>query len=115
MRFVKPQKNSHGLVTTKGWSGRNTHHRKWSETPVNFIGVDGEGISDGDQHRYVLFGVGQAQLEDPMGLRWDTVFDFLYGLYRPRTAFVGFYLGYDFTQIFKSLPEDRARMLLTAE
>src|ERR1700704_5024609 len=116
MRLVTPRKNSLGLVTTKGWSGTNSHHPQWSEKPVNFVGVDGEGISLPDgSHSYALFGVGNVQIQNSMGLQWDEVFDFLYGLYRPRTAFVGFYLGYDFTQIFKTLPEDRARMLLTAE
>lgn len=67
------------------------------------------------EHRYVLFGVGEDQLENPDGLQWNDVFQFLYERHRPRTAFVGFYLGYDFTQIFKTLPEDRAWMLLTSE
>jgi hypothetical protein len=43
--------------------------------------------------------------------------DFLYTRYSesPRASFVGFFLGYDFTQWFRSLPEERARMLLTPE
>jgi hypothetical protein len=31
----------------------------------------------------------------------------------PKNAYVGFFLGYDFTQWVKTLPENRARMLLT--
>jgi hypothetical protein len=83
---------------------------------VSFVGVDGEGVTDAfGQHRYVLFGVGEDQIEDPEGLDWRDVFEFLYRHYKPATAFVGFFLGYDFTQIIKTLPEDRARILLTKE
>jgi hypothetical protein len=78
--------------------------------------VDGEGVTlpNGD-HRYVLFGIGDRQIEDPNGLNWSDVFAFLYREYerRPNAAYVGFFLGYDFSQILKSLPENRARMLLT--
>jgi len=116
MQFVKAPATTRGLVTTKGHSNRGkVHHGKRSETSVNFVGVDGEGVTDASGHRYVLFGVGDAQIENPSGLQWREVFDFLYGCYRPATAFVGFYLGYDFSQIIKTMPEDRARMLLTAE
>lgn len=120
MRFVKAPKRSVGSATTKGHYrnkfGRETHHRRKSETPVKFVGVDGEGVKGplGD-HRYVLFGVGDAQLENPDGLQWWEVFGFLYRFYKPATAYVGFYLGYDFTQILRSLPEERARILLTSE
>ena len=117
MRLVKPPKSTLGLVTTKGHSsdGRSHHPRK-SETPVNFVGVDGEGVTDKDgTHRYVLFGVGQEQISDPEGLSWQSIFSFLYAQYRPNTAYVGFFLGYDFTQILKTMPEDRARMLCTSE
>lgn len=128
MRFVKTQQNGASLVTTKGRylnsKGGRTNHARKSETPVKFVGVDGEGMNveivseDGTvgyEHRYVLFGVGADQIEDPRGLAWHTVFDFLYARNRPGTAFVGFFLGYDFSQILKSFPEDRARMLLTSE
>lgn len=82
---------------------------------VRFVGVDGEGHGD-DPSRYVLFGIGDRHVENINGLRWKEVFEFLYGEFERHgkgSAFVGFFLGYDFTQILKTLPEDRARMLLT--
>lgn len=94
---------------------RNVQARvaKVQENP--FIGVDGEGIGRGASHRYVLLGVGDRQLEDSGGIHWKDAFEFLYDAYRgnPDAAFVGFFLGYDFTQILRSLPEDRAWYLLT--
>lgn len=128
MKFVMTTPSGASLVTTKGRyrnsKGKRTNHPKKSETPVKFVGVDGEGMNfdvvgeDGtvkSDHRYVLFGVGDDQIENPAGLSWHDVFVFLYARNRPGIAFVGFFLGYDFSQILKSLPEDRARMLLTSE
>jgi len=114
MRFVKTPKRSTSSVTTRGWSGRSHHPRK-SETPVQFIGVDGEGMTVHGEHRYVLFGVGEQQIADDGGLRWSDCFEHLYSYQRSSTAFVGFFLGYDFTQMFRTLPEDKAWMLLTNE
>lgn len=48
-------------------------------------------------------------------LQWIDIFQFLYFHFEKDTAFVGFFLGYDFTQWFKSLPENRAWYLLSAE
>lgn len=126
MHFSRDLKNTVGwdttnrkreMVFTKGHSGKGkSHHPRRTETSVNFVGVDGEGCTGKDgQHRYVLFGVGDKQIENPDGLQWKEIFEFLYAQYRPNTAYVGFYLGYDFSQIFKTLPEGRARMLLTSE
>lgn len=115
MRFVKTQKHTLSSATTKGWSGKNSHHPKRSETPVEFVGVDGEGMTVNGEHRYVLFGVGEDQISDANGLQWQDVFSFLYKHHRPGTAYVGFYLGYDFTQLFKGLPIDKAWLLLTSE
>lgn len=84
---------------------------------LQFVGVDGEGLGD-DPSIYVLFGVGDRHVENDKGLSWKECFEFLYGEFQRRgknVAFVGFFLGYDFTQILKTLPEDRARMLLTIE
>lgn len=77
--------------------------------------VDSEGVCHGPRHVYVLLGVGQRQLENPAGLHWKEILDFLWEEYvnHPGAAFVGFYLGYDFTQWLKTLPENRASILLT--
>lgn len=90
-----------------------------SSTPdgIQFVGLDGEGRGS-DPSCYVLFGIGDRTIENPDGLTWKEVFSFIYREFERRgrgCAFVGFFLGYDFAQILKSLPEDRARMLLTIE
>lgn len=100
--------------------GKYSAHKDRPKRKIEFVGVDGEGMNVDGEHRYVLFGVGSEQLENPMGLSWNDVFEFLYADFERRdnrsdVAYVGFFLGYDFTQIFKTLPEDRARMLLTRE
>jgi hypothetical protein len=91
--------------------------RSFETKPVRFVGVDGEGLGS-DPSCYVLFGAGSRHIANINGLQWKEVFEFLYGEYLRHgkgVAFVGFFLGYDFTQILKTLPEDRARMLLTIE
>src|SRR5262245_6054987 len=93
--------------------GKRIHHKEPGVT--KFCCVDGEGITVNGEHRYALFGVGEDQLENESGLEWDEVFKFLYSHYEKGTAFCGFFLGYDFNQIFKTLPEERAWRLLTRE
>lgn len=91
--------------------------RRGAPAPVTFRGVDGEG-SGKDPSKYVLLGCGQEQIDNPNGLSWKECFEFLYRAYQmhPKgTAFVGFYLGYDFTQILKSLPQERVWRLITSE
>jgi len=80
-----------------------------------FVGVDGEGAGYGRDHTYVLLGIGDRYIENIEGITWREAFEFLYGVFQesPRATYVGFFLGYDFTQLLKTLPEDRARMLLT--
>jgi len=130
MRFEKMRPQSPTLVTTKGQyvnsKGNMSHHPRgeWSTkakrppAKLNFVGVDGEGMTVNGIHKYVLFGVGENQIEDSGGLRFSDVFQHLYGIHEvsPRgSTYVGFFLGYDFSQIFKTLPEERARMLLTKQ
>jgi hypothetical protein len=99
--------------------GQRKHHATRSGHPTGtqaFRAVDGEGVTlPSGQHNYVLFGIGQEQIENPNGLHWTEIFQFLYDQYEPQTAYAGFYLGYDFTQWLKTFPEDRARKLLTIE
>lgn len=92
---------------------------RWREAPdpVSFCAIDGEG-SGRDPSKYVLLGCGQEQISDPEGLGWKSCFEFLYAQFQSKpkgTAFIGFCLGYDFTQILKSMPEERVRMLITSE
>lgn len=100
----KKTRNSYGYAT------RQPGTRK-------FCAIDGEGLG-AEPDRYVLLGVGQEQYENPNGITWKEAFEFLYSQYLrfgSGTSYVGFYLGYDFTQILKSLPSERAFMLLSAK
>lgn len=68
----------------------------------------------GHDHKYVELGVGDAYIINPDGLHWKEILEFLYREFQRHhgeTAFVGYYLGYDFTQWFKTLPWDRAEQL----
>lgn len=96
-----------------GITDKKSHH---SVGTKGFIGVDGEGINlPNGEHRYVLLGIGNDQIEDEYGLRWDTILEFLYKHYAPGYAFVGFYLGYDFDRWLRTMPEKKVERLLTAE
>jgi hypothetical protein len=100
----------------EGYEAQNRNRkRQRSEHPVEFVAVDGEGTGSGRDHRYILLGVGDQQCENESGLKFTEIASFLYSqfLLTPKVAFVGFFLGYDFTQWFKTLPEERARRLLT--
>lgn len=94
---------------------------------MEFIAIDGEGVNryafrdvwdDEEQnmvmkrkkvHEYVLLSVGDENLyhDDGRALDHRDVFPFLYAqkLAHPKAAFVGFFLGYDFSQWLKSIPE----------
>lgn len=94
-----------------------THH---TERPLEFVGVDGEGVTRPDgKHDYVLLSVGDRSLYHPDGSRltWYDIIPFLWECYleNPDAAYVGFYLGYDFAHWLRDLPENRARILLTNE
>jgi len=83
---------------------------------LTFIGVDGEGVNHKDgTHEYVLLSVGDQSYTRPDGghLHWREIFTFLYEqfLENPDAVFVGYYLGYDFAQWVKTMPESRGRML----
>jgi hypothetical protein len=82
---------------------------------IHFTGVDGEGVGDGRDHRYVLLGVGDAQIENENGLSFSDIMAFLYDCYMAdrEAVFAGFFLGYDFAQWLRTLPENRARYLLS--
>lgn len=102
---------------------------------MEFIAVDGEGVNvrrevvtyndNGEQevtfvnaHEYVLLSVGDKSLHNNGAiLDHEDIFAFLWEQYleHPTAAFVGFYLGYDFTQWFKSLHYRSAYSLLTKD
>lgn len=85
---------------------------------VEFVGVDGEGIGRGKDHRYVLLGVGNDQREWPNGVTDITeIFSFLYECFlrNPKAVFSGFFLAYDFNMWLKLLPRERAHMLISPQ
>lgn len=104
---TRSSNNAHGARTAK---------RKRNE--VTFVGLDGEGVDrDNGDHDYNLLSVGDESLYHPDGRRLttDEIFSFLWEQYDPKKVYVGFFLGYDFSQWLRDLPEDRAAMLLTKE
>lgn len=84
---------------------------------IDFIGVDGEGVDRPDgKHEYVMLSVGSSTLwKDGSALALQDILSFLYERYadNPGAAYVGFFLGYDFIQWEKLLPERQAYLLLT--
>jgi hypothetical protein len=95
-----------------GTTKNRTHHESGTN---GFVCVDGEGINVNGEHRYVLLGVGQDQIEDENGLDWDTILEFIYEHYEPGIAFTGFYLGYDFDRWLATMPEKKVERLITSE
>ena len=99
-------------------TARARKRRETRSTPITFICVDGEGVTLKDgTHRYVLLGVGDQQITNPDGLSFLECVEFLWEQFQSYgtrgIAYTGFFLGYDFIQMLKTLPEERARMLLT--
>src|SRR3954467_7343596 len=112
---------------------------KNDEHVVRFVAVDGEGINtvrystegveneDGfyleveirePSHEYVMLSVGDQTLHrNGESLEHDEIFAFLYEQYLENqdAAFVGFFLGYDFTQWLKSLSDFEGWSLLTKD
>jgi hypothetical protein len=94
---------------------KDIRHAKAMKHEVEFIAVDGEGMGRWRDHKYVLLSVGDESISNVNGLEIDEILAFIYEIYlqHPRATFVGFFLGYDFTQWFKTLPKGRAEYLLT--
>ena len=88
---------------------------------LQFIAVDGEGQTDWKgRHHYVLLSVGDVSLhKNGYPLDHESIFTFLWEQYQnqkyPYAAYIGYYLAYDFTQWLKTLPENRAHMLISKE
>jgi hypothetical protein len=102
------------------WRRENPAATRYNDVPTRFIAIDGEGVTDANGiHRYVLLAVGDQQIENPNGFEFEEILEFLWEQFLENgtksVAYVGFFLGYDFIQWLKSLPEERARMLITTE
>ena len=99
-------------------SKNGARSKRRAENVREFIGIDGEGVTrPNGEHIYDMLSVGSETLANPDGsqLHYSQIFEFLYDQFRenPHAIFVGFFLGYDFNQWFRTLPENRAAMLLT--
>lgn len=103
--------------------GRKTGNSKRAQNRANhavtFIGVDGEGVTRPDgQHDYVMLSVGSRTLfDDGRQLSLDLILPFLWECFlsNQEAIYVGFFLGYDFCQWQKLLPEETAYSLLTTK
>lgn len=85
---------------------------------VKFLAVDGEADTTVDGDPYVLLSVGSESLHrEGARLTHRDIFPFLWEqhLKHPNHAFVGYFLGYDFSQWLKSISLHEAKMLFTAE
>ncbi len=106
------KKCKRGCGRTNKHTARSIHREK---NEITFIGVDGEGVDRPDgTHEYVMLSVGDKTLwNDGLQLELQSILAFLWDCYRenPHAAYVGFFLGYDFIQWLKLLPQERARLL----
>jgi hypothetical protein len=96
--------------------GLRTQSRK--DHVLEFIGIDGEGISSPQGHDYVLLSATGFPSLHRNGQRLTTleIFDWLYNTVfraKPNAVYVGYFLGYDWSQILRDLSEQAARLLIT--
>src|ERR1700761_569339 len=71
---------------------------------TKFIGVDGEGWTVGDEHRYVLLAASTGQWAyDEKGLSTVRCFEFLLELPR-KTVKCGFGFNYDINMMLRDVP-----------
>lgn len=115
-------------------SSRQTYHPKCRDNAIKarqrqrirdrhhlaFVGVDGEGVNRPDgAHDYVMLSVGDRTLHrNGERLTLLEIVEFLWECkqeFDKGSVFIGFFLGYDFGQWFRMLPEDRARLLYSPE
>jgi hypothetical protein len=85
---------------------------------VEFIAVDGEADTTIEGDPYVLLSVGSESLHrNGEALTHHDVFPFLWEQYlkNPNKAFIGYFLGYDFSQWLKSISLHEARGLFTQD
>lgn len=70
------------------------------------------------EHVYVLLGCGDHDsLENMNGITWEEAFEYLYACFLadPDSIYAGFFLAYDYTQIFKTMPVNKAASILTTK
>lgn len=115
------------LFTAETRSASKSAVRNAVSKEPRFIGVDGEGVTREDgTHNYIMLSIGEdtiQSVDDDTALQYWEIFRFLYAHFQwdrknnPHNpaVYVGFALGYDYAQWFRTLPEERARMLLTPE
>jgi DNA polymerase type B, organellar and viral len=117
-KFVRTVGRSYGITDkdAKRASSARFQKRNPYVGTKGFIGVDGEGINlSNGEHRYVLLGIGNDQIEDENGLQWNDILEFLYAHRQDGYAYVGFYLGYDFDRWLRTMPQNKVAKLLTDE
>ena len=96
-----------------------TQKRRRANYVQKFVGIDGEGINlPTGEHRYVMLSCGGETLwKNGDALTHDDCFQFLYQCFLaepdPKTVYVGFYLGYDFTMWLKDITAHEATMLFS--
>lgn len=108
------------LNVVKAKSRNNSRSRQRavvSAGMTTFHAIDSEGVGTGLDHHLVLIRCGDNYVTCEDGFTFHQILDFLYSCFEPgpRNAYVGFYLGYDFTQWISTLPQERAHMMLTHE
>src|SRR5438552_6934401 len=91
-----------GTRVNQKWCPACRNYVKSGQRAINgiqkFRAIDGEGVGNGRDHKYVLLGVGQEQCEWPNGPENITdIFRFLYRCFRldSQRIYGGFYLTYD--------------------
>lgn len=88
--------------------------------PAKFVAIDGENITAHPDSPYGLLGMGtEPSLENPnRNLTFDEILTYLWSHFDindPKIIYIGFFLAFDFNNWFQTLPEERAKMLLTQE
>jgi hypothetical protein len=97
-----------GFFKLPGYARFQEYMRK---PPQFFAGVDGEGFGRNDGHAYRLLSAGTESLISETDITWDQALTFLYEQYDENAVYVAYYFKYDLARIFRTLREDRAKMM----
>lgn len=114
----RPRKWADNAERRQAQNDRRRTERSSKSIQHDFISIDGEGAGEWKNHTYVLLGIGNAQTDQDGGqLTFQRIMSALWEQYsaHPTSVFAGFFLVYDFSQWFQTLPEERARMLFHPE